>query len=169
MAQLIDGSGLPLMEWVRLRVKDLDFGQRRLFVRQGKGNKDRVTVLPVSLISEIQKHLERVREKHHKDLEEGYGEAYLPGALSRKYPSAAKEFMWQYVFPSKGRSLDPRSGKTRRHFVMESGLQKGVNRASIVARIDKRVGCHLLYGIASRRTYSKRVSIFEGSSTFPME
>jgi integron integrase len=142
MAKLLYGSGLRLMECVRLRVQDLDFSKSLIYVRGGKGGKDRVTLFPKALHVELQAHLERVKELHDKDLAAGYGDAYLPNALDRKYPQASKEFGWQYVFPSKNLSTDPRSGVTRRHHVQESGLQKAVKVATKRAGITKRVGCH---------------------------
>jgi integron integrase len=142
MAKLLYGSGLRLMECVRLRVKDLDFAQRQLVVRSGKGAKDRVTPLPASLIIPLQEHLRRVQLTHAQDLREGCGEVYLPYALARKYPNANREWMWQYVFPSQARSLDPRSGVTRRHHLEESGLQKAGRRAAQLAQVPKQVSCH---------------------------
>ena len=144
MAKLLYGSGLRLMECIRLRIKDVDFGQRKLYVRGGKGNKDRVTVLPPNIVNELQHHIARVTALHHQDLEAGFGEVSMPPALARKYPHAARETGWQYVFPAKKRSIDPRSGVERRHHVLESGLQKAVKRAATRAGITKRVGCHTL-------------------------
>jgi integron integrase len=142
MAKLLYGSGLRLMECVRLRVKDLDFAQRQLVVRSGKGNKDRVTPLPGSLVAPLREHLRRVQLTHAQDLRDGYGEVYLPYALERKYPGASREWIWQYVFPSESLSVDPRSGKQRRHHMDESGLQKAVKRAAQLAQVPKRVTCH---------------------------
>ncbi len=144
MAKLIYGSGLRLMECIRLRIKDVDFGQSQLFVRGGKGGKDRVTFLPHMIQDELHHHIERVKELHRKDLQEGFGEVYLPNALARKYPNAAWDPTWQYVFPSKNRSIDPRSGKERRHHVLESGLQKAVKAAARKSKIDKRITVHTL-------------------------
>ena len=144
MAKLLYGSGLRLMEAVRLRVHDLDFANQQLLVRDGKGNKDRSTLLPMPLHEPLMMHLVRAKELHEQDLSNGYGEVYLPGALAKKYPNAAKAWGWQYVFPSKGLSKDPRSNKTRRHHVNESGLQKAVKAASHKASIAKRVSCHTL-------------------------
>ncbi|MBN1439721.1 MAG: integron integrase [Anaerolineales bacterium] len=144
MAQLLYGSGLRLMEALRLRVKDLDFRMRRITIRDGKGFKDRVTMLPDSAAAPLQAHLERVRRIHQSDLAAGAGSVYLPYALERKYPSAAREWKWQYVFPSDRLSPDPRGGVVRRHHVDESGLQKEVRRAARSAGIPKRVGCHTL-------------------------
>jgi integron integrase len=114
MAGLLYGSGLRLMECVRLRVKDVDFGYAQITVREGKGGKDRVTMLPVNLATALQRHLQRVKAQHEQDLEEGFGSVHLPDALARKFPNAAREWIWQYVFPSSRISADPRSGLRRR-------------------------------------------------------
>ena len=108
MAGLLYGSGLRLMECVRLRVKDIDFGYARITVRDGKGAKDRVTMLPVNLAAGLQRHLQKVKAQHEQDVEDGFGEVFLPFALERKYPNASREWAWQYVFPSSRLSLDPR-------------------------------------------------------------
>lgn len=142
MAKLLYGSGLRLMECCRLRIKDLDFGYHQITVRDGKGNKDRVTMLPDSLLSPLEEHLMRVHALHQQDLDNGYGSVYLPYALERKYPNAEKEWIWQYVFPSNRLSTDPRSGVLRRHHVHENSLQKAVRRAAQLARIPKRVSPH---------------------------
>ncbi|HEY76062.1 MAG TPA: integron integrase [Thermoflexia bacterium] len=142
MAKLLYGSGLRLMECVRLRVKDLDFDQHIILVRDGKGAKDRVTILPDSLIAPLQEHLQRVRLIHQQDLQAGYGSVYLPYALERKYPNASKEWIWQYVFPSDRLSTDPRTGVTRRHHIDPSTLQKAVRKAARLAGINKHVTCH---------------------------
>jgi len=142
MAQLLYGSGLRLMECLRLRVKDLDFGNHQLIVRDGKGEKDRSTVLPDSLVPALQTHLRTVKALHERDLREGYGETFLPYALDRKYPSAAREWSWQYVFPASQRSKDPLSGKIRRHHLDESGLQHAIRQAAHDARISKPVSPH---------------------------
>ena len=144
MARLMYGTGLRLMECVRLRVQDVDFGQGRVYVRLGKGGKDRTTCLPIGLASELPEHIERVRGLHDEDLAAGFGDVYLPQALARKYPRAGREFGWQYVFPAKKRSIDPRGGKEHRHHVMESGLQKAVKLAGRRAGLSKRVTCHTL-------------------------
>jgi integron integrase len=144
MAKLIYGSGIRLMECIRLRIQDLDFGQGQLFVRGGKGGKDRVTFLPRMIHDELHQHIERVKELHRTDLQEGFGEVYLPNALARKYRKAAWETSWQYVFPSKSRSIDPRSRKERRHHVLESGLQKAIKSAVKKSGIDKRATVHTL-------------------------
>lgn len=144
MAGLLYGGGLRLMECVRLRVKDVDFGMRQVTVREGKGFKDRVTMLPESSIAPLQAHLARVRALHDEDLAAGYGAVYLPYALGKKYPNAAKEWGWQYVFPSRNLSVDPRSGVTRRHHVDEKGLQRAVKRAAQQAGIAKLATPHTL-------------------------
>jgi integron integrase len=142
MAQLLYGSGLRLMECVRLRVKDVDFAQRQIVVRDGKGQKDRVTMLPASLVQPLQAHLVRVKALHRDDLAEGYGAVYLPFALERKYPNANREWAWQYLFPARERSADPRSGQIRRHHTDPTGLQKAVKRAVLKAGLTKAASCH---------------------------
>lgn len=144
MAKLLYGAGLRLMECVRLRIKDVDFGQNLVFVRGGKGGKDRTTLLPANIRDALREHIARVKELHHQDLEAGYGEVHIPEALARKYRQAAKETGWQYVFAAKKRSVDPRSSREMRHHVLESGLQKAVKRAATRADITKKVGCHTL-------------------------
>ena len=143
-ASLLYGSGLRLMECVRLRVKDIDFDYKQIIVRDGKGNKDRVTMLPVSLIEPLSKHLDRVKALHEMDIREGFGQVYLPFALARKYPQAARQWCWQYVFPAKKRSLDPRTGIQRRHHVAETVLQRAVKEAIRAAGISKVASCHTL-------------------------
>jgi integron integrase len=111
-------------------------------VRDTKGDEDRVTMLPDSLVELLKEHLQRVKRLHQEDLAKGYGAVYLPDALERKYPNASREWIWQYVFPSDQLSVDPRSGETRRHHLDESGLQRAVRRAAMAAGLDKRVTCH---------------------------
>lgn len=142
MAKLLYGSGLRLMECLRLRVKDLDFGNRQIIVRDGKGEKDRVTVLPDILIPALQAHLQTVQAIHQQDLREGFGAVSLPYALARKYPNAAKEWGWQYVFPSSQRSQDPLSKQTKRHHIDESVLQRAIRQAAKLAGIAKPVSPH---------------------------
>lgn len=144
MTKLMFGSGLRLMEVLRLRVHDLDFTHKLIIVRDGKGNKDRSTLFPEVLHNQVRFHIARAKALHDNDLLNGCGEVYLPGALARKYPNAAKTWGWQYLFPSKSLSKDPRTDKTRRHHAHESGLQKAVKLASKKAKIDKRVSCHTL-------------------------
>ncbi len=142
MARLLYGAGLRLMECVRLRVKDIDFDRHLILVRDGKGEKDRITMLPEAVVPSLRDHLTRVHLIHQNDLAQGYGRVYLPYALERKYPNASTEWGWQYVFPSERLSVDPRSGLTRRHHIDESSLQKAVRRAARQANIPKPVGPH---------------------------
>jgi integron integrase len=142
MASLLYGSGLRLMECVRLRVKDVDLARLQLNVRDGKGGKDRVTVLPTSLSEPLGRQLERARALHELDLREGFGRVHLPYALARKYPNADREWCWQYVFPARHRSIDPRSGREQRHHIAETALQKAVKRAIIAAKVAKPGSCH---------------------------
>jgi len=142
MARLLYGSGLRLMECLRLRVKDIDFEQRAITVRDGKGGKDRLTLLPESIIAPLRDHLTHVRHLHASDLKAGFGAVYLPDALERKYPNASREWAWQYVFPAKSLSTDPRTGVNRRHHLDESGLQRAVRRAAQLVGLDKPVSCH---------------------------
>jgi len=144
MASLLYGSGLRLLECLRLRTKDLDFGYNQITVRDAKGNKDRVTMLPASVKAQLRQHLVSVKTIHDQDLQEGFGEVFLPGALAKKYPNAPSEWGWQYVFPAKKRSSDPRSGLTRRHHVNESQLQRAVKQAIRRAGISKQGSCHVL-------------------------
>ena len=144
MAKLIYGSGIRLMECIRLRIQDMDFGQGNIFIRSGKGGKDRTSFLPSFISDELSQHIERVKCLHQRDLNEGFGEVFMPGALARKYRKAAKQASRQYVFPSRKRSIDPRSGKERRHHVLQSGLQKAVKTAVRKAGIDKRATVNTL-------------------------
>jgi integron integrase len=142
MAKLLYGGGLRLMECLRLRVKDLDFAQRQITVRDGKGMEDRVTMLPESLISPLQEHLSHVKRIHAQDVAQGVGTVYLPFALERKYPHAGRLWIWQYVFPSDRLSKDPRTGIVRRHHASESALQKAVSHAGRTVGVNKRISCH---------------------------
>lgn len=144
VASLLYGSGLRLMEALRLRVKDLDFERKQITVRSGKGGKDRVTMLPAKLIEPLTAHLERVKLIHEEDLRLNHGEVYLPFALERKYASAGREFAWQYVFPARKRSLDPRSNKERRHHLAESTIQRAVKTALAQVEVHKKASCHTL-------------------------
>ena len=138
------GSGLRLIESVRLRVMDLDFEHRAVYVRNGKGGKDRVVTLADELISPLRRHLEVVRTQHERDLAEGFGAVYLPHALAKKYPNAEREWKWQYLFPAGQRSIDPRSGAERRHHLDESCVRKAVTGAVRAAGIHKKASCHTL-------------------------
>jgi integron integrase len=142
IAKLLYGSGLRIMECVRLRVKDLDFDNHQIVVRNGKGEKDRVTILPDSLCEALKSQLEMASALHKRDLKEGYGEVYLPHALERKYLNASKEFAWQYVFPASVRSIDPLSKRTRRHHLDPTVIQKAVRQAATKAGINKLVSPH---------------------------
>jgi len=144
MVRLLYGTGMRLMECVRLRVKDVLFEENQIVVRDGKGAKDRVTMLPSSVKAELEGHLERVKLLHQSDLAAGGGEVYLPYALARKYPQAAREWGWQYVFPASHLSRDPRSGKMRRHHAGETSLQRAVKEAVRLAGITKPASCHSL-------------------------
>ena len=144
MASLLYGSGLRLMECLRLRIKDVDFATHQLTVRDGKGAHDRVTMLPNSVYAPLERHLYEVKQLHACDLEEGFGSVYLPYALERKYPHAAHDWIWQYVFPAATRSLDPRSGITRRHHVAPLVLQRAVKATVRQAGILKAASCHSL-------------------------
>jgi integron integrase len=144
VASLLYGTGMRLLEGVRLRVKDIEFARREIIVREGKGNKDRVTVLPENLILPLQAHLQKVKALHERDLDAGFGEVYLPSALAVKYPKAAKAWGWQFVFPSTVRSTDPRTGIERRHHLYEASVQRAVREAAKLARIHKPVTPHVL-------------------------
>jgi integron integrase len=142
VATLLYGTGLRLLEGLRLRVKDIDFMARLIVVRDGKGEKDRRTMLPKPLTEPIQQQLQEVRGVHEADLAGGFGDVWLPYALSRKYPNAGREWAWQYAFPAIHRSRDPRDGKTRRHHLDESTIQKAVKQALRRTGIAKAASCH---------------------------
>jgi integron integrase len=147
MARLLYGSGLRLMECLRLRVKDIDFEQRDITVRDGKGEKDRLTLLPESVIDPLRDYLTHVQLLHARDLQAGFGSVYLPYALDRKYPNASRDWIWQYVFPAKLLAADPRTEPSsapapRRHHLDESGLQRAVRQAAQLVGLIKPVSCH---------------------------
>jgi integron integrase len=144
MATLLYGSGLRLMECLRLRVHDIDFQQRVLLIREGKGRKDRPALLPRAAEAPLRGHLKRVRALHRTDLARGQGRVRLPYALGRKLPSAATDWAWQWVFPAARLSSDPRTGRRHRHHLHPSVLQRAVSRAGVEAGLDKRVTCHVL-------------------------
>lgn len=144
LARLIYGTGMRLLEGLRLRVQDLDFERAELVIREGKGAKDRVTMLPQSLLKPLQEHLVQVKQVHEQDLQKGYGEVWLSESLARKYPCAGREWIWQYVFPSFRLSVDPRSGVTRRHHLDEKGLQRAIKQAATDAGLTKNVTPHTL-------------------------
>lgn len=142
VVKLLYGSGLRISEALRLRVKDVDFGLRQLTVRSGKGDKDRFTTFAANLEPSLREHLDGVRRLHARDVEEGFGAVYLPEALARKYPAAARDWSWQYVFPARDRSIDPRSGVVRRHHLDPSVVNKAIGVARRRAGIAKRVSAH---------------------------
>jgi integron integrase len=144
IVKLLYGTGMRLMEVARLRVQDIDFGMNSVMVRAGKGDKYRVTIMPEAVKKLLKEHLSSVKKIHEKDIEKGYGEVYLPDALDRKYLNAAKEWGWQYVFPANALSIDPRSGKVRRHHISPSSIQKMVAEAVRKARIVKLASVHTL-------------------------
>lgn len=141
MAGLLYGGGLRLMECARLRVNQIDFDRREILVRDGKGRKDRRTILPVRLVAPLRSHLDVVRRKHERDFGEGLGAVELPDALARKYPNASREWLWQWVFPASRRYRDAKTGERRRHHFHESGVQRAVRQAAREADIPKRVTC----------------------------
>lgn len=142
VTRLLYDSGLRLLEALRLRVKDLDFDYKQIIVRDGKGEQDRVTMLPQSLIEPLRQHLHRVKLLHLRDLEQGHGDVYLPYALERKYPNANREWGWQWVFPARSLSQDPRSSAIRRHHLGESSIQRAIREAAKLIGIVKPVGPH---------------------------
>jgi integron integrase len=142
VVKLIYGGGLRLLEALRLRVHDLDFGMKQITIRDGKGAKDRYTVLPDSVVPPLKEHLARVKLSHDKDLLEGHGAVYLPGALDRKYPGAPREWGWQYVFPARDLSKDPRTGIVRRHHLEEATVHRAIKIAAVRTGISKRISSH---------------------------
>jgi len=144
IGRLLYGSGLRLMECLRLRVKDLDFSCGQITVRDGKGEKDRVTMMPESLKQSLELHLQKVRLVHEEDLNAGFGEVYLPYALAKKYPSAPKQWAWQYVFPAPSLSIDPRSKIQRRHHISDNAIQSAMKKAIRSFDRSKRGSCHTL-------------------------
>lgn len=142
IASLLYGTGMRIMECLRLRVQDVDFKRREILIRDGKGFKDRVTMLPQSLLPVLQVHLAKVKELHDADLAQGNGAVYLPYALERKYPNAAREWLWQYVFPAAKLSTDPRSGTVRRHHIQEQSIQRAVKQAARDASLTKPASPH---------------------------
>jgi integron integrase len=144
MARLLYGTGMRLLELLRLRVKDVDFARGQIVVHAGKGAKDRVTMLPESLRETLQKHLAEVRKRHQWDLEEGFGSVSLPSGLARKYPNAEREWGWQWVFPSANRSRDSETGRIGRHHTAETGLQRTIKEALRRTSITKSASSHTL-------------------------
>jgi len=144
IAKLIYGTGMRKMECLRLRVTDIDFDYRQIHVRSGKGNKDRITLLPDCLGSPLQSQLAQVESLHKSDIEAGYGEVELPFALDRKYPDAGREWKWQYVFPATRRSVDPLTGVIRRHHWYDTNVSRAIRQSVFTSRINKHVGVHTL-------------------------
>lgn len=144
LARLLYGTGMRLMEGLRLRVKDVEFERREIIVRDGKGGKDRVTMLPDRLVEPLKAHLEKVRRLHERDLEDGYGEVFLPDALAEKFKAAPRAWGWQWVFPSNLRSMDPRSGIVRRHHLQPESVQKAVRNAARSGELVKPITPHVL-------------------------
>ncbi len=142
VVKILYGCGMRGIESVRLRVKDIDFGMNQIMIRNAKGQKDRITMLPESVADSLKEHLEYVKNIHKKDLEDGYGSVYLPNALSRKYKNAEKSWIWQYVFPSVQLSVDPRSGVTRRHHLHLNSLNQAIRKAVKMSRTPKQVTSH---------------------------
>jgi len=144
IAKLIYGTGMRKMECLRLRIMDIDFGYRQIHVRSGKGDKDRITLLPDCLGSPLQSQLAQVETLHKRDIEAGYGEVELPFALDRKYPDAGREWKWQYVFPATRRSVDPLTGVIRRHHWYDTNVSRAIKQSVFTSRINKHVGVHTL-------------------------
>jgi integron integrase len=144
MASLLYGAGLRLMECLRLRIKDIDFSYNQIFVRDGKGQKDRITMLPDRVKEPLRTHLEKVKVTHDSDLKAGFGRVFLPFALKRKYPNADREWPWQFAFPASKVFKDPATGDVMRHHIHESVLQKALRSAMRSAGITKHGGCHTL-------------------------
>lgn len=142
MAALLYGTGMRLMECLRLRVKDIDFNYHQIFIRAGKGNKDRVVPLPKLIIPLLKSQLEKARVFYETDIKNNQANVYLPYALSKKYPNAGKEWIWQYLFPSAKLSVDPRSNMVRRHHLSESSLQRYIKKSAIEAKVAKKITCH---------------------------
>ncbi|MBI5741158.1 MAG: integron integrase [Nitrospirae bacterium] len=144
MAGLLYGSGLRLMECIRLRTKDIDFEQRQVLVRDGKGQKDRITMLPRRFHDQLKEQIAYAKKLHEKDLSDGYGDTYIWPSLARKYKNASREWIWQYVFPADRLSVDPRTKEVRRHHIHETVLQRAVNKAASKTGLTKKVSCHTL-------------------------
>jgi integron integrase len=144
ICSLLYGAGLRLMECLRLRIKDIDFDRGQIVVREGKGAKDRITMLPKVAVEPLRSHIDNVLRIHRLDLAAGFGHASLPHALARKYPNAAQEIGWQFLFPATNRCADPRTGEIRRHHLHDSAVQKAVKQASRAAKITKQAGPHTL-------------------------
>jgi integron integrase len=163
MARLLYGSGLRLLECLRLRVKDIDFGRNEITVRQGKGDKDRRTMLPLSVKVELEAHLRRVRQLHERDLSRGFGSVGLPEALERKLPNASHKWCWQWVFPSAVLSVDPRTGIKRRHHAHEGSVSRAITQAVRRAGLSKRERLATVFATAAQCTCWKTAMIWARS------
>lgn len=159
IGHLLYGGGLRLMECMRLRIKDVDFERKTITLHGTKSNRDRITILPTSVIIPLRLHIAKVKAQHDQDLATGYGSVELPGLLAKKYPSAQYEWGWQYVFPAGGLSRDPRSGMVRRHHLYETSVQKNVRRAALDAKIVKPVGPHALRHAFATHLYEQGIDI----------
>ena len=144
IVSLLYGTGMRILEALRLRVKDVDFERKEILIRDGKGYKDRVTMLPSSLVKPLSEHINKVKVLHEQDLANGYGEVYMPMALAKKYPYAAHDWSWQYVFPTGKLSVDPRTNVTRRHHVQDQAIQRAVRQAVVSAGLTKPATPHTL-------------------------
>jgi integron integrase len=185
ICSLLYGSGMRLLECLRLRIKDIDFMRNQIIIREGKGEKDRVTVLPVSLKSFLERQIAKVKLLHQEDRAAGYGDVYLPDAIQKKFPRAAKELMWQYVFPASKRAVDPRTGAIQRHHIDESAIQRafkiamqksGVMKAGTIHSLRHSFATHVLesgydirivqelLGHSSREIFNRKVSIWKNIS-----
>lgn len=142
IVMIMYGSGLRLMECLRLRIKEIDLLSNQIIIRDGKGNKDRITMLPEVVNAPLKEHLKRVWKIHQLDIKDGFGHVYLPYALSRKYPNASREWNWQYVFPASKRFRNPNTGEQGRHHIHETAIQKSVKKAIRYAGIVKQASCH---------------------------
>ena len=167
MAMLLYGAGLRLMECLRLRVKDIDMASNQITVRGGKGDKDRITMLPTAVREPLRRHLVAVKTQYQRDVASGQGGVSLPDALEKKYPNAPKEWSWQFVFPASKFSVDPRSGQKRRHHLHETVLQKAVKEACRKAELAKHAGCHTLRTVSTYYYSFQRMLYYSGSSPCP--
>ena len=159
IGKIIYGAGLRVNECLKLRIKDIDFHRHEITVREGKGQKDRISILPKATIADLQTHIQKVKLFHESDLQKGFGSVYLPHALDRKYPNAAYEFAWQYLFPANAISKDPRSELYRRHHVMDQGFSRAMKIAAKQAEIYKNVSPHCLRHSFATHMLSYQLSI----------